>query len=209
MSNDVAYPIFHTPDPALALRVARQLLSVGDQEYAQKYARVRVDVELPRVEDVLLVLKAMPEAWFRKEDTDDWFRNQSDPTGLHAGVHGPQLPADAAFLATHLPLWASMVDQPVGSIEDTFTTVASKYMAEIYWDCLGWPEVPERGLYADYKHAEVSVLFNAATREMDEWSNGHTVLVHVRHRNGDGYEERHASWLTEQIGQTVIGPPQF
>ncbi len=155
----------------------------------------------PRVEDVLQVLSAMPEAWFRKEDVDDWVRDQSDPTGLHSGVHAPQLPTDAAFLSTHLPLWASMVDQPVGSIEDTFTRVAGKYVAEIRWECLGWPEVPERGLYADFKHAEVTVLFNAATREMDEWSNGHTALVHVRRRNGDGYEERHASWLAEQVGR--------
>ena len=43
MSDDVAYPVFHTPDPALALLVGRQLLSVGDQEHV----RVCVDVELP------------------------------------------------------------------------------------------------------------------------------------------------------------------
>ncbi|MFI6940388.1 hypothetical protein ACIBI4_14040 [Streptomyces sp. NPDC050418] len=82
-------------------------------------------------------------------------------------------------------------------------------MAEIRWIFLGWPEVPERDLYADYKHAEVTVLFNAATREMDAWSNGHTVLVHVRDRSSNAYSERHASWLAEQVGRTVIGPPQF
>ncbi|MBC9714995.1 hypothetical protein H9Y04_20810 [Streptomyces sp. TRM66268-LWL] len=200
MSNDVAYPVFHTPDPALALAVARQLLSVGDQEYVQ----VSVDVELPRVQDVLHVSRALPDAWFRKEG-DDW---ESDPTGLNAGVHAPQLPSEAAFLSEHLPLWASMLDQPAGSIEDTFTAVAGKYVAEIRWDSLGWPEVPERGLGAEYSHAVVTVLFNTGTREMDEWSHGHTVLVHVR-RSGGGYDERHASWLAEQVGQTVIGPPQF
>ncbi|WP_158716002.1 hypothetical protein [Streptomyces sp. NRRL B-24720] len=205
MSNDVAYPVFRTPDPALALRVARQLLGVGDLEHA----KVDVDVELPRVEDALLILRTMPDAWFRTEDVDDWVRDESDPTGLHAGVHGPQLSVDAAFLTTHLPLWASMLDQPVGSIEDTFTAVASTYMAEIRWYFFGWPEVPEHGLCADYKHAEVTVLFNAATREMDEWSDGHTVLVHVRDRSNNGYSERHASWLAKQVGQTVIGPPQF
>ncbi|MEU3794895.1 hypothetical protein AB0F07_34740 [Streptomyces fructofermentans] len=183
MSVDVAYPLFHTPDPARALHVARQLLNVADQEYAS----VWVDVELPGVEDVLHILSAMPDARFRKEDVDDWVRNPSDPTGLHGGVHGPQLTTDAAFLSTHLPLWASMEGQPVGSIEDIFTAVAGKYVAEIHWDC----------------------LFHASTRELDEWSNRHTVLVHVRSRNGGGYEERHASWLAEQIGQTVIGPPQF
>ncbi|MGW3669232.1 hypothetical protein [Streptomyces sp. NPDC005141] len=87
--------------------------------------------------------------------------------------------------------------------------MASRHVAEIRWSCLGWPEVPERGLYAEFNHAEVSVLFNAATRELDEHIDGHTVLVHVRRGNGDGYEELHTTWLAEQIGQTVIGPPQL
>ncbi|MFJ7969093.1 hypothetical protein [Streptomyces sp. NPDC096324] len=204
MSVDVAYPIFRTEDPASALRVARQLLEVGDQQDAC----VSVAVELRTVGDVLHAWRALPDAWFRKEDTADWVRDPSDPTGLHVGVHAPQLSTNPAFLSAHLPLWASMLDQPVGSIENTFTTVASRHVAEIRWSCLGWPEVPERGLHAEFNHAEVSVLFNAATRELDERIDGHTVLVHVRRGNGDEYEERQASWLAEQTGQTVIGPPQ-
>ncbi|MGW3917208.1 hypothetical protein ACWEBX_37810 [Streptomyces sp. NPDC005070] len=204
MSVDVAYPVFRTDDPAPALRVARQLLKVGDQQDAS----VDVDVELRTLEDVLRARSELPDAWFRKEDTEDWVRDPSDPTGLHVGVHAPRLSTDPAFLSERLPLWASMLDQPVGSIEDRFTAVAGRHVAEIRWSSLGWPEVPERGLYADFKHAEVSVLFNAATRDLDARTDGHTVLVHVRHRGiVNGYEERHASWLAEQVGQTVIGPP--
>ncbi|MFE7356300.1 hypothetical protein ACFU8Q_24720 [Streptomyces sp. NPDC057543] len=205
MSVDVAYPVFRTGDPALVLRVARQLLAVGDQQHAG----VCVDVELLTVEDVLHVRSALPDAWFRREDTEDWVRDPSDPTGLHGGVHAPQLSTDPAFLSAHLPIWASMLDQPVGSVEDKFMAVAGRHVAEICWEGLGWPEVPEPGLYADFKHAEVSVLFNAATRELDKRHDEHTVLVHVRRRNGDGYEERHATWLAEQVGQTVIGLPQL
>ncbi|MFB7242255.1 hypothetical protein ACFCYX_07250 [Streptomyces populi] len=203
MSVDVAYPIFRTNDPASALRVARQLLTVG----IQQYSRVHVDAELRTVEDVLHARKALPDAWFRREDLEDWVRDSDDTTGLHHTIQAPQLSTDPALWSAHLPLWASVKDQPVGSIEDRFTAVAAGHVAEILWDFLEWPEVPEAGLYADFKHAEVSVLFNAATRELDERIDGHTVLVHVRRRNGDGYEERHASWLAEQIGQTVIGPP--
>ncbi|MFF8267793.1 hypothetical protein ACF059_10385 [Streptomyces sp. NPDC016562] len=53
------------------------------------------------------------------------------------------------------------------------------------------------------------MLFNCRTQGLDQRSGDHTVLVHVRRRNLDGSEERHASWLAEQIGQSVIGPPQW
>ncbi|MFE2303625.1 hypothetical protein ACFXAW_36145 [Streptomyces sp. NPDC059445] len=206
MSVDVAYPVFRTDDPASALRVARQLLALG----VQQYSRVRVDVELRTVEDVLHARKVLPDARFRREDFEDWICDPDDPTAPSGSIHTPELSTDPAFLSAQLPLWAEMWNQPVESIEDRFTAFAARHVAEINWDLLGWPEVPEAGLYADFKHAEVSVLFNAATRDLDERTDGHTVLVHVRRRGlGDGYEERHASWVAEQVGQTVIGPPQF
>ncbi|MEV6193385.1 hypothetical protein AB0M19_13415 [Streptomyces sp. NPDC051920] len=202
MSIDVAYPIFRTDDPASALRVARQLLAVG----IQQCSRVSVDVELRTIEDVLHARKALPDAWFRREDLEDWVRDPNDPAGLHHEIQASQLSADPALWSAHLPLWASVVDQPVGSIEDRFTAAAAGHVAEILWDYLGWPEVPEAGLHSEFTHAEVSVLFNAATRDLDERIDGHTVLVHVRY-GGGAYEVRHASWLAEQIGQTIIGPP--
>jgi hypothetical protein len=204
MSVDVAYPIFHTSDPTQALRVGRRLLTVADRQGA----RVCVDVELTTVEDVLDASRALPDAWFRKEDTEDWVRDPSDPTGLHCGVHAPLLSTEPAFLSAHLPLWASMSDQPVGGVEDRFTAMAGRHVAEIHWSSLVWPAVPERGLYAESNHAEVSVLFNTATRELDERGDGHTVLVHVRRGGDKEYQESHAAWLAEQIGRTVIGPPQ-
>jgi hypothetical protein len=51
MSDPAAYPVFRTTDPALALRVARQLPEVGDQQYAE----ASVDVELRTVREVLRI----------------------------------------------------------------------------------------------------------------------------------------------------------
>ncbi|MFI9603358.1 hypothetical protein ACIHCX_26515 [Streptomyces sp. NPDC052043] len=35
MSDSIAYPVFRTADPASALRVARQLVAVGDPQQAE------------------------------------------------------------------------------------------------------------------------------------------------------------------------------
>ncbi|MGW6356274.1 hypothetical protein ACWFR5_13955 [Streptomyces sp. NPDC055092] len=204
MSNPIAYPVFRTPDPVLALRVARQLVAVGDRQCAE----VSVDVELCTVQEVLRIRKALPDAWFRKEDVEDWTRDPSDPTGLHGGVHAPELSSDPDFLSSRLPLWASMEYRPVGSVEEEFAALVGPNIGEIWWSGLFWPDVPDRDIHGEPNNARVSLLFNCRTQGLDERSDDHTVLVHVRRRNRDGSEERHASWLAEQIGQTVIGPPQ-
>ncbi|MFG3268465.1 hypothetical protein [Streptomyces bobili] len=203
MSSPIAYPVFCTTDPVLALRVARQLVAVGDPQYAE----VSVDVELRTVSEVLRIREALPDAWFRKEDVQDWERDPSDPTGLHVGVHAPELSSDPHFLSSHLPLWASMQYRPVGSIEERFTALVGPNAGEIWWSSLSWPDVPDRDIYGEANNARVSLLFNCRTQGVSERADDHTVLVHVLRRNLDGSEERHASWLAEQIGQSVIGPP--
>lgn len=65
MSNPVAYPVFRTTDPVAALLVARELVAVGDR----LYARVSVDLELRTVREALRRRQALPDSWFRKEDT--------------------------------------------------------------------------------------------------------------------------------------------
>jgi hypothetical protein len=204
MSDPIAYPVFRTTDPVLALRVARQLVAVGDR----RYAKVSVDVELRTAGEVLRIREALPDAWFRKEDVAGWARDPSDPTGLHGGVHAPELSTDLAFLASRLPLWASMEYRPLGSVEEEFAALVGPNIGEIWWSNLIWPDVPDRGIYREADNARVSLLFNCRTTELDERADDHTVLVHVRRRNRDRAEERHASWLAEQIDQSVIGPPQ-
>ncbi|MEV5988481.1 hypothetical protein AB0L85_26305 [Streptomyces sp. NPDC052051] len=204
MSNSRAYPVFRTTDPESALRVARQLAAVGDQQHAE----VSVDIELRTVREVLRIREALPDSWFRKEDVEDWARDPSDPTGLHVGVHAPDLSGDPSFLTPHLPLWASMESRPVGSIEEEFAALVGANIGEIHWTGLVWPDVPDRGLYREADHARVSLLFNCRAMTLDQRADDHTVLVYVRRGNRDGYEERHASWLAEQVGRSVIGPPQ-
>ncbi|MER6345172.1 hypothetical protein ACWC10_34430 [Streptomyces sp. NPDC001595] len=68
MSKPIAYPVFRTTDAVLALRVARQLVAVGDWQCAE----VSVDVELCTVPEVLRIREALPDAWFRKEVVGDW-----------------------------------------------------------------------------------------------------------------------------------------
>ncbi|MFB7337564.1 hypothetical protein ACFC00_39090 [Streptomyces adustus] len=205
MSNPVSYPVFRTTDPAVALRVARELVEVGEPQYAE----VSVDVELRTVREVLRIRDALPDSWFRKEDVEDWVRDPSDPTGLHVGVHAPELADDPDFLSPHLPLWASMQYRPVGSIEDEFAALVGSNIGEIWWSSLTWPDAPDSNIYGEANNARVSVLFNCRTTDLDERADDHTVLVHVLRRSSDkDTEERHASWLAEQIGQWVIGPRQ-
>ncbi|MCN9243714.1 hypothetical protein NGF19_23490 [Streptomyces sp. RY43-2] len=94
---------------------------------------------------MLCIREALPDPWFRKEDVGDWARDPCDPTGLHVGVHAPDLSG---------------------------------------------------------------LLFNCRATTLDQRADDHTVLVYVRRGHRDGAEERHASWLAEQIGRSVIGPPQ-
>ncbi|MFD4691985.1 hypothetical protein [Streptomyces sp. NPDC058463] len=93
------------------------------------------------------------------------------------------------------------------NVEDHFASVVSPHPARIDCDCLVWPAAPERNLYGEGTHAEVTLLLNCDSIELDVRADTHNVLVHVRRRS-DGDDERFAGWLAEQIGQRVIGPPQ-
>ncbi|MFD6322457.1 hypothetical protein ACFWOL_06135 [Streptomyces sp. NPDC058442] len=205
MSNPVSYPVFRTTDPAVALRVARELVAAGDQQYAQ----VSVDVELRTVREVLRIRQALPDSWFRKEDIENWAQGPSDPAGLHGGIHASELSSDPDFLRPHLPLRASMEYRPVGSIEEDFAASVGSNASEIWWSGLIWPDVPDNGIHSEANNARVSLLLNCRTEDLDERTDDHTVFVHVRRRSRDREaEERHASWLAEQIGQSVIGSRQ-
>ncbi|MDK0524401.1 hypothetical protein [Streptomyces sp. ML-6] len=119
-----------------------------------------------------------------------------------------ELSSDPDFLSSHLPLWASMEYRAVGSGEEEFAALVGPNIGEIWWSSLIWPDVPDCGVYGEADNARVSLLFNCRAQGLDKCSDDHTVLVHVRRRNRDGSAERHTSWLAEQIGQSVIGPPQ-
>ena len=202
MSVDVGYPVLRTTDPALALRTARRLVAVGETEEAQVHA----EVALHSADEVLRARNLWPEAAFVRDGPLTWQDGEpEDPTGLLLGLLGRDLPTDPAVLGAHLPLRMDLWDQPLDSVEDDVAAVAARNAGLLNWWCLGWPEVPGLGLYADRKHAEVSVLFNTPTPDLDERAGDHTVLVHVRSRGDEDYQLRQAAWVAAQAGLGVIG----
>lgn len=96
MSNDVAYPVFRTPDPdpvpALALSTARRLMEFGRCEYSE----VSVYAELPSVAEVRRMAKELPEGWFRGQEEHGEFDGvpPKEYPVLVVGVQGPGLPTD-------------------------------------------------------------------------------------------------------------------
>ncbi|MFF4013275.1 hypothetical protein [Streptomyces sp. NPDC001717] len=208
MSNDVAYPVFRTPDPALALSTARRLVEFGRCEYSE----VSVYAELPSVAEVRRMARELPEGWFRGLDEPGEFDGvpRAELPVLVVGVQGPGLPPDPASYDRRLPVDYSMSDLPVGSIEDAFTAAIGPNMGEINWETLLWPDAPELGFRGEANHSEVTLLFNTHTRHLDEPADDHTVLVHVRSAVFDGRQrnEPYAQWIAEQVGLMLIGPGQ-
>ncbi|MFH9609655.1 hypothetical protein [Streptomyces sp. NPDC017448] len=204
MSISVAYPVFRTPDLDLALRVARRMVAFG----AQPCSEVSVMAEAPTVAEARRLRDALPDAWFESQSMDAPVVPPPGIPDLTCAVPARGLPDDLADARAYLPLTGSMLYQPPGSIEDHFAAVIGPHPAEIRWSSLAWPEAPERDLYGENNHAEVTLLLNCDSRELDVRADTHLVLVHVRRCNGDGYEDRFAEWLAEQIGQKVIGAPQ-
>ncbi|MFF5480853.1 hypothetical protein ACFY5C_26440 [Streptomyces sp. NPDC012935] len=156
---------------------------------------------LAEVKDLLDVL---PEAWFVSHSAPFDLAPE-----LARSIPEGDLPRDLAPVAEFPPFSVSMLDRRVGSVEDRFTSGAAHHPAEVHWTSLIWPEAPEHDLHGESKHAEVTLLLNCEYIELDAPADTHLVLVHVRRRNRDGYEDRFAQWLAKQIGQEVIGPPQF
>ncbi|MFF3062534.1 hypothetical protein [Streptomyces sp. NPDC057909] len=100
------------------------------------------------------------------------------------------------------------IDPHVGRPERRRRPSVGPNIGEIYGDSLVRPDAPDRSLQREANHARISLLLNSRTTELDERADDHTVLVHVRRSNPNGSEQPRASWLAEQIGQSVIGPPQ-
>ncbi|MFD5099818.1 hypothetical protein [Streptomyces albidochromogenes] len=209
MSNDIAYPVFCSPDPVLALSMARRLMMFGHCEDSN----VSLYGELRSVDEVLRGAKELPEGWFRGQERygefDDRVPFEDRPAWL-VGVRGAGLPTDPTAYEGRLPVEYELLDQPVGSLEHVFTAAIGPSVGEINWHDLCWPDAPEVGFHGESKHAEVTLLLNTSTRQYDEPADHHTVLVHVRSVNIDGRQrgEPYAHWIAGQVGLTVIGPGQ-
>ncbi|MEV7174146.1 hypothetical protein AB0O18_31175 [Streptomyces sp. NPDC093224] len=206
MSDDVAYPVFRTPDLALALSTARRLMEFGRRPCSQ----VSVAAQLSSVAEVRRLGERLPGGRFEgyaRYDEFDGVPWDEQPV-LVIGVDGADLPADPAAYEGRFPVACELRSLPVGSIEDAFTAAIGRNRGEVHWDELYWPDAPEVGLHGESKHAEVTLLCNTLTRDLDEPADEHIVLVHVRSARVGGRQlrEPYARWLAEQVGLTVIGP---
>lgn len=74
----------------------------------------------------------------------------------------------------------------------------------VLWHNLKWPSVPELGLAEEYKYAELQIACNSHDIYCDDLSTEHTVFVHSRPR-----DDARVTWLAEQTGTKVVGPPEF
>ncbi|MGD1221710.1 hypothetical protein AB9Q10_25200 [Streptomyces krungchingensis] len=208
MSIDIAYPVFCTPDLAVALSTARRLMEFG------RYEESKVDVfaELWSVAEVRQMARELPQGRFSGQWDDKEFDGVplKNWPPLVAGVPGPDLPTDPAAYEGRLPVEYELGDLPVDSIEDVFAAAIGPNRGWINWKWLYWPDVPERNLHGESTHAEVTLLCNTRTRDLDKPADDHTVLVHVRNISigGRQMKEPYAHWLAEQAGLTIIGPGQ-
>ncbi|MEU1081599.1 hypothetical protein ABZ368_15365 [Streptomyces sp. NPDC005908] len=209
MSNDVAYPVFRTSDLGLALSTARRLMEFGRREDS----RVTAYAELCSVAEVQRVARELPQGQYAGDfdyrEVDGVPREQWPP--LVAGLAGPDLPTDPAVYEGRLPVTCELDHLPIGKIEDAFAAAIGLSRGWINWEWLCWPDAPELDFLGERKQAEVSLLFNTRTRELDEPADDHTVLLHVRSVCIDGRQVRepYAHWLAEQVGLTVIGPGEL
>ncbi|MFJ8982998.1 hypothetical protein [Streptomyces sp. NPDC102282] len=209
MPNDIANPVFRTSDLGLALSTARRLMEFGRREDS----RVTAYAELCSVAEVQRVARELPQGQyagdFDHREVGGVPREQWPP--LVSGLAGRDLPTDPAVYEGRLPVTCEFDDLPIGGIEDVFAAAIGPSRGWINWEWLCWPDAPELDFLGERKHAEVSLLFNTGTRELDEPADDHTVLLHVRSVCIDGSQVRepYAHWLAEQVGLTVIGPGEL
>ncbi|MFI8365196.1 hypothetical protein ACIGD1_34215 [Streptomyces sp. NPDC085612] len=200
MSTGISYPVFRTSDPAEALAMAWRLIAMGERAYAE----VSVEAELCTVPEVLRLRRGLPDGWFRTENDDFWARERDDPTEWRYEYHASELSEEPDDLGPMLPIWVSMLDQPLGSVEDSFAGLAGANFGSISWRQLIWPQAPELGYDGRVEHDRVTLVLNCNAEGTDLEAGTHTLCIGLQRRpEAEGY----AAWLAGQVGGTVIGSP--
>ncbi|MEV7415533.1 hypothetical protein [Streptomyces sp. NPDC089919] len=195
MGNTRAVPVFRTTDVHEAHATAGRLAAIGTTPRTAMHGEVQLptgaDVERCRplfrhgyVTD--LELGPPPEGEAPRELPEGW------------------RPEPPYAIEPHLPLTLRFEDVAPGRLDAELLELVGSTPAELGWWWLCWPPVPELGLAAGPKYADVQVVFNHRDIYLDGApAADHTVFVHVGPRETD-----RAEWLAGQIGQRVIGPPQ-
>jgi hypothetical protein len=107
--------------------------------------------------------------------------------------------ADDATLEAALPLeFFDRVQR--GDVEDLFVAALGRGLAGIQWGGT-WPEDPDAECYGSVRYDGVQVVFHGDQAQWDQWTEHHTVFVHV-----DKYGDLpRARKLAALIGSEVLG----
>ncbi|MFJ1546433.1 hypothetical protein [Streptomyces sp. NPDC088246] len=186
MSNSAAAAILTTEDLAVAMRAVRTLLDIAD------FGQGEVDFEaVIRSSDVLAQVRhVLP-------DLEWWASTGKEHGSSEAGDD----PADC--LPIHVFDWCRPLDRA-----EPFIAALGPDLAAVRWDLDAWPAVPEAGLEEiSQKYAYLTLTVNSRDLYQEEPSQGRTVHVHVRDRNGEQTARVH--WLAGQVGGRFTGRVQL
>jgi hypothetical protein len=194
MGNSRAYPVLRTADATEAYRQAVRLCALLEhvEDEIWLFAETRTPQEARRMAE------AVPGARFDYVDT------RTDPaTGDFLFFDLDVTRLDDAALQAHLPLefWEDVVR---GDVEERFLAALGQGMASIEWNGR-WPDDPETDSYGYPKYDGVQVLFHGDRAQYGDWTEAHTVFVHVT-KHGDLPRARK---LAAHIGGEVLGEAQL
>lgn len=192
MGNSKAYPVLRTTDATMAYTQATRLCEL----MAERDDEVGLGAELQTVADVRHMAEVLPAANF------DYLEMRTGPAGEHVWFDLDVTTTDDATLERHLPL-DIMEDVPRGNVEERFVRALGRGMAAIEWHGV-WPHEPEAGHYGSTKYDGVQVVFHGEEAQWSEWTEHHTVFVHL-----GGRDPVRARKLAAHIGSEVLGEPQL
>ncbi|GAA2267744.1 hypothetical protein GCM10010415_36310 [Streptomyces atrovirens] len=194
MGNSRAYPVLRTTDVGEAYRQAKRLRAL--LELVED--TVWLFAELPTVRDVRQIAALAPGLPFDYADT------RTDPaTGDYVWFDLDVTALDDAELEEHLPLSFS---EDVGRerVEDGILAALGEGMTSIEWHGC-WPDDPDADSDGYPKYDGVQVLFHGDEAQYGDWTEEHTVFVHVT-KFGDLPRARK---LAAHIGSEVLGEAQL
>lgn len=194
MGNSRAYPVLRTTDAAEAYRQARRLCA--RLEHVEDSIWLFAEMRTPR--EVRRMTSLVPGADLDYVDT------RTDPaTGESLCFDLDATTLDDAALEAHLPL-SFVEDVERGDVEERFLAALGQGMASIEWHGC-WPDDPDADSDGYPKYDGVQVMFHGDEAQYGDWTEEHTVFVHVT-KLGDLPRARK---LAAHVGSEVLGEAQL